>query len=168
VPLAVGTGLVAAATGCSRAPETISEASPPVSVASHTDTSHALEARPTYEPSVGRIVRAGSAPTTYAGADQVHCVATARQTGGSYSFLEIEIPAGSGPPPHQHDADEWFLMLSGTAAIEIGDLHDEVSTGDYFHVPRGTTHSIKAVEPVRLVAGYAPGGEEGLLFTCPT
>jgi quercetin dioxygenase-like cupin family protein len=114
-----------------------------------------------------RIVRAGSSPTTLAGADLVHCIATAAQTGGGYSFLEIEIPAGSGPPPHEHPADEFFYILSGVASIQTGELRGEVGPGDYFHVPRDTPHAITAVEDVRLVAGYSPAGEENRLF-CPT
>lgn len=120
-------------------------------------------------PSEPRVVPAGSAPTVMAGADVVHCIATAEQTGGTYSFLEIHIPAGSGPPPHDHpSADELFYMLSGTAAIDTGGVQAEVGPGDYFHVPRGATHSISAVTDVRLLAGYAPGGDEITLFACPT
>jgi quercetin dioxygenase-like cupin family protein len=115
------------------------------------------------------VVPAGTSPTVTAGADLVHCIATAEHTGGSYSFLEIDIPAGSGPPPHQHDsADEFFYLLSGTASIVTGDVHAEVGPGDYFHVPRGATHSIKAVSDVQLLAGYAPGGDEIVLFGCPS
>jgi quercetin dioxygenase-like cupin family protein len=114
------------------------------------------------------VVPSGTSPTAMAGADLVHCIATAEHTGGSYSFLEIHIPAGSGPPPHQHDAaDEFFYMLSGTASIETGDVDAEVGPGDYFHVPRGATHSIRAVTDVQLLAGYAPGGDEIVLFGCP-
>ncbi len=118
--------------------------------------------------SEARIARAEGSPTTLMGADLVHCIATAEQTDGGYSFLAIQIPAGSGPQPHQHDsADEWFYILSGTASIQVGEVQAEVEPGDYFHIPRGTTHTIKAVEDVRLVAGYSPGGEEGRLF-CPS
>lgn len=93
------------------------------------------------------------------------CLATAAQTGGTYSFLQIRIPAGSGPPPHQHDtADEFFYVVEGSLAIEIGDVHADVGAGDYFHVPRATTHAIRATSDTLLVAGYAPGGAEGPLF----
>jgi polyhydroxybutyrate depolymerase len=113
-----------------------------------------------------RSARAADSRTVMAGPDTVHCLATAAQTGGSYSFLEIEIPAGSGPPPHQHAADEWFYLLSGTVVIDSGDRSVELRPGDYLHVPRGTRHSVKATMAARLLAGYAPGGEEEQLF-CP-
>jgi mannose-6-phosphate isomerase-like protein (cupin superfamily) len=112
-----------------------------------------------------RVVPAGSTPTAMAGADLVNCIATAAETGGTYSFLEIHIPTTSGPPPHQHAReDEFFFVITGTASIEIGDVRAEVGPGDYFHVPKGTTHSIKATSDVHLVAGYVPGGAEGPLF----
>lgn len=120
-------------------------------------------------PSDPRVVPANSSPTVMAGADTVHCIATAEHTGGSYSFLEIEIPEGSGPPPHEHpSADEFFYVLSGTVSIDIDDLHAEVGPGDHFHVPRGSTHSLTALTDVRLLAGYVPGGDELVLFGCPT
>jgi quercetin dioxygenase-like cupin family protein len=99
-----------------------------------------------------------------AGLDTVACLAAA-QTGGTYSFLEIRIPTGSGPPPHQHDtADEFFYVVSGSLEIGIGDLQAEVGPGDYFHVPRATTHTMDATSDTLLLAGYAPGGAEGPLF----
>lgn len=114
-----------------------------------------------------RIVRADSSPTTMVGADLVHCIATAEQTGGGYSFLEIDVPAGGGPvAPHQHPSAEWFYILSGTASIQVGEAQTDVGPGDYFHVPPATTHTFTATSDLRLVAGYSPGGEEGRLF-CP-
>jgi mannose-6-phosphate isomerase-like protein (cupin superfamily) len=73
--------------------------------------------------------------------------------------------SGSGPPPHQHDTgDEFLYVASGTASIDIGTMHAEIGPGDYFHVPRATTHSIRATTDTTLVAGYASGGAEGPLF----
>lgn len=115
-----------------------------------------------------RVTRADASPWGTVGADIVHCLATAEQTGGAYSFLEVEVPVGSGPPSHQHaDADEWFYVLSGTATLQAGDLVTAIGPGDYIHVPRGTTHTFTATAPLKMVAGYLPGGEEQRLF-CPT
>ena len=111
------------------------------------------------------MANAIDAPWIMAGADRVSCLATAEQTGGSYSFLDIQIPAGSGPPPHEHDGfDEFFYVVSGTAEIQVGELSAEIGPGDYFHVPRNTMHSFAATTDTHLLAGYAPGGEEMRLF----
>jgi mannose-6-phosphate isomerase-like protein (cupin superfamily) len=128
-------------------------------------TTHDTEAHATSEV---RIVRADSSPTTLMGADLVHCIATAEQTGGGYSFLEIDIPAGGGPAaPHQHPSAEWFYILSGTASIQVGEVQTDIGPGDYFHIPPATMHTFTATTDLRLVAGYSPGGEEGRLF-CPS
>jgi quercetin dioxygenase-like cupin family protein len=120
------------------------------------------------ESSEGRVVEAGSSPTVMAGADTVQCIATEGQTGGSYSFLEIAVPAGSGPPPHQHDgADEFFYVLSGLASVETDGVEAEVAAGGYFHVPRGGIHSFKAITDVKLLAGYAPAGDEITIMGWP-
>jgi quercetin dioxygenase-like cupin family protein len=129
-----------------------------------TEHGTAAHETPMFGPSEPRVAHADDSPTMMAGLDTVACLATSEQTGGAYSFLDIQIPAGSGPPPHQHDADEFFYVVTGTASIGVGELRAEVGPGDYFHVPRATTHSFQAITDVKLVAGYSPGGAEGPLF----
>lgn len=161
----IGAGLVLlAAAGCTNAADGAASdptTEPPVQAPMEHDMS-AVE--PTYGPSEPRVAHADDSPTMVAGLDTVACLATSEQAGGAYSFVEINIPAGSGPPPHQHHADEFFYVLNGTASIVVGELQAEIGPGDYFHVPRSTTHSITATTDTQMVAGYAPGGEEGPLF----
>jgi quercetin dioxygenase-like cupin family protein len=112
-----------------------------------------------------RVARAADVEPVMVGEDSIYCIATAEQTGGGYSFLEVHVPAGSGPPQHRHDSsDEFFYILSGTASLQAADLRAEVGPGDYIHVPRDTTHAFNATTDMRLVAGYSPGGEESHLF----
>ena len=112
-----------------------------------------------------RVARAADSEPVMIGEDSIYCIATAEQTGGGYSFLEVHVPAGSGPPQHRHDSsDEFFYILSGTASLQAADLRAEVGPGDYIHVPRDTTHAFNATTDMRLVAGYSPGGEESHLF----
>ncbi len=118
-------------------------------------------------PSDPRVVPAGEAPTVTFGDDTMHCLATAGDTGGGYSLLDIRIPTGSGPQQQQSSADQWFFFLDGTASVEIGDLATDVASGDYVHVPRDTTFTITATTDVRLLAGFAPGGFESV-FGCPS
>ena len=157
------TGLVVAAAGCGDG--RAGDASAGADLGTQPAHTHETEAEASSEV---RVVRADSSPTTLMGADLVHCIATGEQTGGGYSFLEIDIPAGGGPvAPHQHPSAEWFYILSGTASIQAGEAQTDVGPGDYFHVPPATTHTFKATTDLRLVAGYSPGGEEERLF-CPS
>lgn len=165
----VGAALVVIGAGCAgddraagTTPTTTPESTATSRMQPHTSAVH----EPVTATSEVRVVRAGTARTAMAGLDSVHCIATAAQTGGSYSFLEIEIPSGSGPPLHQHTADEWFYVLGGTVVFDVGGRSEELRPGDYLHIPRGTQHSVRATSTVHLLAGYAPAGEEERLF-CP-
>jgi hypothetical protein len=40
-------------------------------------------------------------------------LATAEQTGGSYSLVEELCPKHSGPPPHTHEQDEVIYLIEG-------------------------------------------------------
>lgn len=88
----------------------------------------------------------------------------AADSGGSYSLLEIESPAGTGPNPHVHEtAEEGFYLLAGEATFHVGDTVITARPGDWVHVPRGASHHFTAgPTAVRYLALYAPAGEEQL------
>ena len=56
--------------------------------------------------------------------------ASAADTGGQYSLLEITAPAGLQTPLHVHYRDdEGFYVLDGTVTIEVGDETVELGAG---------------------------------------
>lgn len=122
----------------------------------------ARTAKPTVEPSEILIVQDGTGPERLIDNDRFHFIATADQTGGRYSSLSIEVPIGGGPSAHSHTyADEWFYVLEGAPLFYVGLTSATLGAGDFVHVPMGTTHWFEVKDaPIRVLAGYAPGGVE--------
>jgi quercetin dioxygenase-like cupin family protein len=92
--------------------------------------------------------------------------ATAAETGGAYSIVEINVPSGYGTPLHVHHAeDEGFLMLEGRARFQVGDEFAEGGPGDFLYGPRDIPHRWEVVgdDPVRMLYLVTPGGFEALV-----
>ena len=66
---------------------------------------------------------------------KVTVLEAASQNGG-YGLTFQQGPEGSGPPPHSHDWDEAFYVLSGAINFQCGDKHYECHPGTLVHVPR--------------------------------
>ena len=92
--------------------------------------------------------------------------ATAADTGGAYSIVEVNAPAGYGTPLHVHYRDdEGFLVLEGRARFEVGDQVVEAAAGDFAFGPRDVPHRWTAIDddPVRMLFMVSPGGFETLV-----
>ncbi len=57
-----------------------------------------------------------------------------------YGMTFQEGEEGSGPPPHSHDWDEAFYVLSGEVNFRCEDEHHMCPTGTLVHIPRNTVH----------------------------
>jgi quercetin dioxygenase-like cupin family protein len=77
----------------------------------------------------------------------------ARDSGSSL----LEIESGHRLPPHVDSAEEAIVVTAGKATVRIGDLTDEVNTGDVVLVPAGVTHEVRnsGEESLRFAAVYA-------------
>jgi quercetin dioxygenase-like cupin family protein len=67
----------------------------------------------------------------------------AEETGGAYSLMIGEGPAGSPAPPlHEHPTtDEAFYVADGEASFQLEDEQILVPAGGLVFVPRGTVHT---------------------------
>jgi mannose-6-phosphate isomerase-like protein (cupin superfamily) len=64
-----------------------------------------------------------------------------RDTGGRVFVFEHRDMGRGGPPRHvHHDADEWFYVVRGTFAVEVGDERFTATAGDSMFAPRGVPH----------------------------
>jgi quercetin dioxygenase-like cupin family protein len=85
-------------------------------------------------------------------------------TGGLWSVMELEVPAGGGPPPHAHlFENEGFCILEGSFCFWIGnDEPRELKTGEYAYGPRNIWHFFRNVGDCtgRLLLIFTPGGCE--------
>ena len=79
-------------------------------------------------------------------------------TGGAWSLMEEEIPEGHGPPPHRHDWDEAYYVLSGTLDFVIDGKQMRFDAGDFTYLPRKKVHAFKgaSVTPARVLIFAAP------------
>lgn len=89
---------------------------------------------------------------------------TADETGGTYGLLELDMPAGEGPPLHVHEREEeFFRVLSGRFLFVCGDHSTELTKGGCILLPRGVPHRFQNTGATvgRLMVIVTPGGFEG-------
>ena len=91
--------------------------------------------------------------------------ATAADTGGQMTILEITEPPDTEAPLHvHHREDEAFWILEGSATFEVGDRTIEAAAGDYLFGPRHIPHRYTTgPEGCRMLFIFTPGGFEELL-----
>jgi quercetin dioxygenase-like cupin family protein len=92
--------------------------------------------------------------------------ATAADTGGQMTILDITEPPNSEAPLHvHHREDEAFWILDGSARFEVGDRTIEARAGDYLFGPRHIPHRYTTgPDGCRMLFIFTPGGFEDLLL----
>ncbi|CAI5986736.1 unnamed protein product [Closterium sp. NIES-64] len=109
------------------------------------------------------LVDAGGGKVVNAMGMRVRIKAEAEQTGGSYSVIEYEVPAGEGTEEHIHtrEHEAWFL-LDGQMTWTIEKETYQASQGSFMHMPLGRAHSFhnNSDRPARMLVVCMPGGLE--------
>lgn len=85
------------------------------------------------------------------------------QTGGAFTLIEAEMPAGFGPPPHtHHNEDEAFYILAGELTIFCGDETWKATAGAFVFLPKGVPHRfiVGGSEPAKMLQLTLPAGFE--------
>jgi quercetin dioxygenase-like cupin family protein len=78
-------------------------------------------------------------------ADRLTFKATAADTNGAYTVVELDAAPNVGPPPHIHrDAEESFYVLEGTFEFMLGGESFSAGPGSFVHLPKGVVHMHKA------------------------
>jgi quercetin dioxygenase-like cupin family protein len=92
--------------------------------------------------------------------------ATAADTGGQLTIIEITEPPGAEAPLHvHHREDEGFWVLEGDVTFEVGGLTIEAHAGDYAFGPRDIPHRYTVgAAGCRMLFILTPGGFEGLVI----
>jgi mannose-6-phosphate isomerase-like protein (cupin superfamily) len=88
----------------------------------------------------------------------------ATATGGAISIFEDHNEPGAGPPLHvHHDADEIFVIGSGSYKFICGETVIDAGAGDVVVVPRGAPHTFlnSGTGQGHLIVTMRPGGFEG-------
>lgn len=91
--------------------------------------------------------------------------ATAQDTGGQCTIVDVTEPPGSEAPLHvHHREDEGFLILEGSVTFQVGDQVVDAGPGDFAWGPRDVPHRYTAgPEGCRMLFICTPGGFEDLV-----
>lgn len=91
--------------------------------------------------------------------------ATAADTGGRMTIVEITEPPGAQAPLHVHHwEDEAFWILEGDVTFEVGDTTIHATPGDYAFGPRDIPHRFTVGDAgCRMLFIFTPGGIEDLI-----
>ena len=91
--------------------------------------------------------------------------ATAADTGGQLTIIEVTEPPGMEAPPHvHHREDEGFWVLEGEVTLYVGDETIEAGAGDFAWGPRDIPHRYTvAPNGCRMLFICTPAGFEGLV-----
>lgn len=91
--------------------------------------------------------------------------ATASDTGGQMTIVEVTEPPGAEAPLHvHHREDEAFWVLEGEVTFEVGDTTIEAHAGDYAFGPRGIPHRYSVGDVgCRMLFMLTPAGFEAFL-----
>ena len=91
--------------------------------------------------------------------------ASATDTNGQYTLLEVTAPAGLEAPLHVHyTEDEGFYVIDGSVTVTVGDETVELAAGQHAFGPREVPHRF-TVGPAgaRMLWVLTPGGFENLV-----
>ena len=82
-------------------------------------------------------------------------------TGGRLFMFEHTHMGKGGPPRHvHHEQDEWFYVVAGEFAMEVGEENFRLTAGDSLFAPRKVPHAWAQVsdEPGTLITMVSPAG----------
>ena len=91
--------------------------------------------------------------------------ATAADTGGQLTIVEVTCAPGFEAPLHvHHREDEAFWILEGEVTLQVADTTIEARAGDYAFGPRDIPHKFTVgPDGCRMLFILTPGGFEGLV-----
>lgn len=111
------------------------------------------------------VVRSGEGEARWWLGALAEVKATAADTGGQFTLIEMTHPPGYEAPLHvHHREDEAFWILDGSATLYVGEETIHVSAGDYALGPRDVPHRYSVGEDgCRMLYIVTPGGFEELV-----
>lgn len=84
------------------------------------------------------------------------------QTAGRYCLVDMQVPAGGGPPPHRHDFEEMFTLLEGELEFTFRGKSHIVRAGSTLNVPANAPHAFKNLsgKTARMLCMCTPAGQD--------
>ena len=94
--------------------------------------------------------------------DTYRLIVTGQQTGGDYAMIEMRVPPGSGPGPHEHPAfHETYYILEGEVLFQFEDKSIRAKPGQLVSIPKGGgVHRFQNVSSAnaRMMCTVVPAG----------
>lgn len=83
-------------------------------------------------------------------------------TAGRYCLIDMHVPDGGGPPPHRHDSEEMFTILSGQVEFTLRGRTSTVSHGSTVNIPANAPHYFRNTSgaPIRMLCLCSPAGQD--------
>lgn len=112
---------------------------------------------------IGPRLKAGDARWFFGALAQIR--ATAADTDGAYTLVEVTAPPGLSAPLHVHHVeDEGFFVLEGSVTLYVGDERMDVKAGDFAFGPREVPHRFDVgPDGARMLWVCTPAGFENLV-----
>lgn len=92
---------------------------------------------------------------------------SAEETRGAWSVFEAHWSLKGGPPLHVHQIeDEWFYVMEGEYAAQVGEERFTLTPGDSLLAPREVPHTYAHLGegPGRMLIAYQPAGDMEAFF----
>jgi quercetin dioxygenase-like cupin family protein len=85
-----------------------------------------------------------------------------RDTNGTYTLIDMQVPPQGGPPPHRHDFEEMFSVLEGEVEVSFRGETLTARAGETINVPANSPHGFRNIgeQPARLLCMCAPAGQD--------
>jgi quercetin dioxygenase-like cupin family protein len=115
--------------------------------------------------SVATAIRAGEGEARWWFAALAEIKASAADTDGQLTIVEVTEPPGAQAPLHvHHREDEGFWILDGDVTFHVGDVTIEARAGDFAWGPRDVPHRYTVgPDGCRMLFILTPAGFEGLV-----
>ena len=85
------------------------------------------------------VERADDHPTFEIGGNTVTSYAAPTRGSEETALFRIDLPAGSGLPPHRHDHFDVFTLVEGEGVLHLGEDVHELVPGDSAVIPTGNS-----------------------------
>ncbi len=116
---------------------------------------------------------APTGPTHTVGDTHFTSLATPSRGTTTTAVWQVEIAPGGPATPHSLTCEEVFVVLTGTASVDLDGEHQVATTGDAIVVPADVRFALSngGSEPLRLLCCMPVGGQarlaDGTTFTPP-
>lgn len=117
------------------------------------------------EPLPARVLAAGEGEARWWFGQLAVIKATAEDTDGGFTLVEITAGPGYETPLHiHHDEDEGFWMIDGSATFTVGEETVEAGPGAYLFGPKDVPHKWRAgADGARMLYLFTPSGFEEMI-----